>query len=57
MKKLTGCLCLAFGIYVRALEKTDAFAKLHEQMDGVELADSITIDGHKLLNVVCLELP
>ncbi|KAI1140262.1 pyridoxal phosphate-dependent transferase [Hypoxylon sp. FL0543] len=41
----------AFGIFARALPATDEFAGLRESTAGLELADSITIDGHKLLNV------
>ncbi|KAK0384985.1 hypothetical protein NLU13_7463 [Sarocladium strictum] len=41
----------AFGIFARALEKTQEFETLHKRVEGVELADSITVDGHKLLNV------
>ncbi|KAI1211562.1 PLP-dependent transferase [Annulohypoxylon truncatum] len=41
----------AFGIFARALPDTDEFAKLREATAGLELADSITVDGHKLLNV------
>ncbi|KAM7196474.1 Pyridoxal phosphate-dependent transferase [Rhypophila sp. PSN 637] len=41
----------AFGIFARALPKTDEFLHLHACVAGLELADSITADGHKLLNV------
>ncbi|KAI1778108.1 PLP-dependent transferase [Hypoxylon cercidicola] len=41
----------AFGIFARALPATDEFAHLKEAAAGLELADSITVDGHKLLNV------
>ncbi|KAI1091012.1 pyridoxal phosphate-dependent transferase [Rostrohypoxylon terebratum] len=41
----------AFGIFARALPDTEEFAKLREVTAGLELADSITVDGHKLLNV------
>ncbi|KAK3325836.1 pyridoxal phosphate-dependent transferase [Apodospora peruviana] len=41
----------AFGIFARALPKTEEFLHLHAGVAGLELADSITADGHKLLNV------
>ncbi|KAH7149448.1 pyridoxal phosphate-dependent transferase [Dactylonectria estremocensis] len=41
----------AFGIFVRALEDKDEYKLLHKRVEGLELADSITVDGHKLLNV------
>ncbi|GAB1313974.1 hypothetical protein MFIFM68171_04184 [Madurella fahalii] len=41
----------AFGIFARALPKTDEFLGLHAHVAGLDLADSITADGHKLLNV------
>ncbi|KAI1085064.1 pyridoxal-dependent decarboxylase [Whalleya microplaca] len=41
----------AFGIFARALPDTSEFARLRESAAGLELADSITVDGHKLLNV------
>ncbi|KAL6415180.1 L-2,4-diaminobutyrate decarboxylase [Ilyonectria robusta] len=41
----------AFGIFVRALEDKDEYKVLHKRVEGLELADSITVDGHKLLNV------
>ncbi|KAK0616033.1 pyridoxal phosphate-dependent transferase [Bombardia bombarda] len=41
----------AFGIFARALPKTDEFLSLRANVAGLELADSITVDGHKLLNV------
>ncbi|KAM3511837.1 hypothetical protein MY11210_004528 [Beauveria gryllotalpidicola] len=40
----------AFGVFARALEQTDEYKVLHQRLEGIELADSITIDGHKLLN-------
>lgn len=42
----------AFGIFARALPETAEFAQLHRKAEGIELADSIAADGHKLLNVV-----
>jgi glutamate/tyrosine decarboxylase-like PLP-dependent enzyme len=44
--------CLAFGIFARVLPEEDDYKTLHKRMEGIELADSITVDGHKLLNVV-----
>ncbi|KAF9888214.1 hypothetical protein FE257_009209 [Aspergillus nanangensis] len=41
----------AFGIFGRLLEKTAEFATIAKVCEGIELADSITGDGHKLLNV------
>ncbi|KAK4156280.1 pyridoxal phosphate-dependent transferase [Chaetomidium leptoderma] len=41
----------AFGLFARALPKTDEFLGLHASAAGLELADSIAADGHKLLNV------
>ncbi|RGP69406.1 hypothetical protein FLONG3_7739 [Fusarium longipes] len=41
----------AFGIFARALPDEDDYKTLHKRVEGVELADSITVDGHKLLNV------
>ncbi|KAI0108194.1 PLP-dependent transferase [Daldinia grandis] len=41
----------AFGIFARALPATSEFSRLREFTAGLELADSITVDGHKLLNV------
>ncbi|CAK7215047.1 hypothetical protein SEUCBS140593_002395 [Sporothrix eucalyptigena] len=41
----------AFGLFTRALPDTAEFARLRQYTDGLELADSITSDGHKLLNV------
>ena len=43
---------LAFAIFARLLPKSPEFARLHELAAGIELADSITADGHKILNVV-----
>jgi glutamate/tyrosine decarboxylase-like PLP-dependent enzyme len=44
----------AFGIFARALPATREFEVLRRNAEGLELADSITLDAHKLLNVVCL---
>ncbi|WYZ41499.1 hypothetical protein EsH8_V_000394 [Colletotrichum jinshuiense] len=41
----------AFGIFARALEPVPEFERIREAASGLELADSITVDGHKLLNV------
>jgi glutamate/tyrosine decarboxylase-like PLP-dependent enzyme len=44
----------AFGIFARSLPQAPEFSKLHQAAAGLELADSITADAHKLLNVVRL---
>ncbi|TVY80937.1 L-2,4-diaminobutyrate decarboxylase [Lachnellula suecica] len=41
----------AFGIFARSLPATDEFASLITSCSGLELVDSITGDGHKMLNV------
>ncbi|KAK3720544.1 hypothetical protein LTR37_003593 [Vermiconidia calcicola] len=41
----------AFGLLARALPHTKEYAALVEGVEGLELADSITGDAHKLLNV------
>ncbi|GAB7352205.1 hypothetical protein MBLNU459_g2680t1 [Dothideomycetes sp. NU459] len=41
----------AFGLLCRALPDTQEFAHLRQAVAGIELADSITGDAHKLLNV------
>ncbi|KAI0471282.1 pyridoxal-dependent decarboxylase [Xylaria cf. heliscus] len=41
----------AFGIFARVLPAKDEYASLHRVTAGLELCDSLTIDGHKLLNV------
>ncbi|KAF6807528.1 pyridoxal-dependent decarboxylase [Colletotrichum sojae] len=41
----------AFGIFARALDDTPEFKGIKAAAAGLELADSITVDGHKLLNV------
>lgn len=44
---------IAFGIFGKVLPRDDEqYRLIHERLDGIELADSITVDGHKLLNVV-----
>jgi glutamate/tyrosine decarboxylase-like PLP-dependent enzyme len=43
---------LAFGLFARALPDTDEFKTLRTKVAGIELADSITSDCHKMLNVV-----
>lgn len=46
----TSNIFLAFGIFGRLLESTD-YSTIIRGCEGLELADSITGDGHKLLNV------
>ncbi|KAF4216236.1 hypothetical protein CNMCM8980_006600 [Aspergillus fumigatiaffinis] len=41
----------AFGIFGRVLDDSPEFASIKKGCQGIELADSITGDGHKLLNV------
>lgn len=41
----------AFGIFARVLNHDMQFATLKQGVEGLELVDSITGDGHKLLNV------
>lgn len=41
----------AFGIFGRVLDDTPEFETIKRGSQGIELADSITGDGHKLLNV------
>ncbi|KAJ5595047.1 uncharacterized protein N7459_001255 [Penicillium hispanicum] len=41
----------AFGIFARALDDSPEFATVKKGCEGIELVDSITGDGHKLLNV------
>ena len=45
----------AFGLFARALPLGDEFRALRESCEGIELADSITGDAHKSLNVVSLD--
>ncbi|RDW92212.1 PLP-dependent transferase-2 [Coleophoma crateriformis] len=41
----------AFGLFARTLPDTPEFSALRTAASGLELADSITGDGHKMLNV------
>ena len=41
----------AFGIFSRVLDDTDEFSRVKKGCEGIELADSIGGDCHKLLNV------
>ncbi|KAK5131383.1 hypothetical protein LTR08_000986 [Meristemomyces frigidus] len=41
----------AFGLLARVLPKTKEYHNVHEGVGGLELADSIAGDAHKLLNV------
>ncbi|KAI1817393.1 pyridoxal-dependent decarboxylase [Poronia punctata] len=41
----------AFGVFARALPAKDEYSSLRNVTAGVELCDSLTLDGHKLLNV------
>ncbi|KAJ5467350.1 hypothetical protein N7475_005102 [Penicillium sp. IBT 31633x] len=41
----------AFGIFGRVLGETSEFTTIKKGCEGIELVDSITGDGHKLLNV------
>ncbi|KAI1438497.1 pyridoxal phosphate-dependent transferase [Xylaria sp. CBS 124048] len=41
----------AFGVFARVLPEKEEYASLHKACAGLELCDSLTIDGHKLLNV------
>ena len=43
----------AFGLLGRVLLKTQEYEAIVEGVKGLELADSVTGDAHKLLNVVC----
>jgi len=42
----------AFGLLARVLPKTKEFETILQGVEGLQLADSITGDAHKLLNVV-----
>ncbi|EWY81876.1 hypothetical protein FOYG_16082 [Fusarium oxysporum NRRL 32931] len=41
----------AFGIFARAMGSEREYDLIKSRIEGVELADSITVDGHKILNV------
>ncbi|KAL8685343.1 MAG: hypothetical protein Q9218_007825 [Villophora microphyllina] len=41
----------AFGLFARVLEPSEEFKYVHGGAEGLELADSIAGDAHKLLNV------
>ncbi|ESZ98513.1 hypothetical protein SBOR_1175 [Sclerotinia borealis F-4128] len=41
----------AFGLFAQSLPDSPEFASLRSTSAGIELADSITGDGHKMLNV------
>ncbi|KAK8920796.1 L-2,4-diaminobutyrate decarboxylase [Metarhizium anisopliae] len=41
----------AMGVFARALGDEPQHQLLKQRTDGIQLADSITLDGHKLLNV------
>ncbi|KAI1428617.1 pyridoxal phosphate-dependent transferase [Xylaria sp. FL1777] len=41
----------AFGVFARLLPEKEEFSSLLKVNAGLELCDSITLDGHKLLNV------
>lgn len=41
----------AFGIFGRVLDDSPEFATVKKGCEGIEMVDSITGDGHKLLNV------
>lgn len=45
------------GVFARALGDEPQHQLLKQRTDGIQLADSITLDGHKLLNVVCRLFP
>lgn len=42
----------AFGLLARALPRTNGYEAIVDGVRGMELADSVTGDAHKLLNVV-----
>ena len=47
----------AFGIFAHVLADEPQNKLLHSRLSGIGLADSITVDGHKVLNVVRLPPP
>ncbi|RYP43379.1 hypothetical protein DL770_011684 [Monosporascus sp. CRB-9-2] len=51
VQQVANVTLLAFGLFARILPETSEFARLRSMATGLELADSITLDGHKLLNV------
>lgn len=44
-------VAIAFGLFARILDESPEFETVRHGAEGVELADSITGDAHKLLNV------
>lgn len=48
--KLIG-VAIAFGLFARILDESPEFEAVRQGAEGLELADSITGDAHKLLNV------
>lgn len=44
-------VAIAFGLFARILDESPEFETVRRGTEGVELADSITGDAHKLLNV------
>ncbi|KID98781.1 Pyridoxal phosphate-dependent decarboxylase, partial [Metarhizium majus ARSEF 297] len=47
----------AMGVFARALGDEPQHQLLKQRTDGIQLADSITLDGHKLLNVTNQDKP
>ncbi|KAI0390255.1 pyridoxal-dependent decarboxylase [Xylariaceae sp. FL0594] len=41
----------AFGAFARTLPATEEYSSLRRVTEGIELCDSLALDGHKLLNV------
>lgn len=50
-------MVIAFGIFARSLPSSPEFADLSKSLSGIELADSIAGDAHKMLNVVRTSSP